>query len=216
VKLGSRKQQVNRQKWQSIQRNNKRTFAKLEKLLDKSSRKLKETSAYLLECQVEVNNQLFKANYRNVLKDRAEILKHTTMLNGTSAAAWRIRHEIVKLEIARLPERYHKMAWGLVKQVYFQSLVNRHLADPIFNDLIKVAMKNSTFWENMQTLEQSASTIAGNHNLLVSAASKFNNNFTYWYPGRSLAEIHAEIQAEIPGQRPVGRQFEHPTVQHYY
>ncbi len=68
------------------------------------------------------------------------------------------------------------MAWFLVKWVYFQSLSNRHLADPIFNDLIKVAMENATFWENMQTLEQSASTIAGNYNLLVSATSKFNNN----------------------------------------
>ncbi len=31
VKLGSRKQQVKRQKWQRVQRTNKRTFAKLEK-----------------------------------------------------------------------------------------------------------------------------------------------------------------------------------------
>ena len=103
-------QQVKHQKWQRIQRNNKRTFAKLEKWLDQSSRELKATSAYLLEHQVEVNSQLFKAHYRNVLKDRVEALKHTTMLNGTLAAAWRIRHEIVKLEIARLPERYHKTA----------------------------------------------------------------------------------------------------------
>ncbi len=84
-------------------RNNKRTFAELEKWLDKSSRELKATSAYLLECQVEVISQLFKAHYRNVLKGRAEVLKHTTMLNGTLAAAWRFRCEIVKLEIARLP-----------------------------------------------------------------------------------------------------------------
>jgi hypothetical protein len=55
---------------------------------------------------VEVNSQLFKAYYRNVVKDRAEILKHTTML--------KIRHEILKLEIARLPEMYHKTAWSLV------------------------------------------------------------------------------------------------------
>jgi hypothetical protein len=110
-----------------------------------------------LECQVEVNSQLFKAHYRNVLEDRAEILKHTTTLNGTLAAAWRIRHEIVKLEIARLPERYHKTAWCLVKRVYFQSLGNHQLVNPIFNNLINVAMENATFWENMQTLEQSAS-----------------------------------------------------------
>ena len=135
VKLGSRKQQVKRQKWQRVQRNNKRTLAALGKWLDQSSRELKTTSAYLLERQVEVNSQLFKAHYRNVLKDRVEALKHTTMLNGTLAAAWRIRHEIVKLEIARLPERYHKTAWCLVKRVYFHQLV-----DPIFNNLIKVAM----------------------------------------------------------------------------
>ncbi len=58
-------------------------------------KELKATSAYLLECQVEANSQLFKAHYRNVVKNRAEILKHPTMLNGTSAAAWRIRHEII-------------------------------------------------------------------------------------------------------------------------
>jgi hypothetical protein len=76
-----------------------------------------------------------------VVKDRAEILKHTTMLNGTLAAAWRIRHEIVKMEITRLPERYHRMAWSLVRHVYFQILGNRQLVDPIFNDLIKVAVE---------------------------------------------------------------------------
>ncbi len=95
-----------------------------------------------------------------------------------------------------------------MKRVYFQSLGNCQLADPIFNNLIKVAMENTTFWENMQTLEQSAGTFEGNYNSFVSAASKFNNNFTYRYPGRGLAEIHAEI----PGQRPVGRQVERPTV----
>ncbi len=52
----------------------KRVFAKLEEWLNKSSKELKATSAYLLECQVEVNSQLFKAHYRNVVKDRAEIL----------------------------------------------------------------------------------------------------------------------------------------------
>ena len=110
VKLGNRKQKVKQEKWKRVQRNNKRTFTELSKWLDQSSKELKATSAYLLERQVEVNSQLFKAHYRNVVKDRAEILKHTTMLNGTLAAAWRIRHEIVKLEIARLPERYHRMA----------------------------------------------------------------------------------------------------------
>ncbi len=116
---------------------------------------------------MEVNSQLFKAHYRNVVKDRAEILKHTTMLNGTLAAAWRIRHEIVKLEIARLPERNHRMAWSLVRRVYFQILGNRQLVDPIFNNLIKVAMENATFWENMQALEQSDSTIEGNYQSIL-------------------------------------------------
>ncbi len=111
-------------------------LAELLKWLDKSSKELKATSAYLLECQVEVNKQLFKDNYRNGVKDRAEILKHTTMLNGTLAAAWRIRHEFLKLEIARLPERYHKIAWSLVRHVYFKLLGNCQLVDPIFNDMI--------------------------------------------------------------------------------
>jgi hypothetical protein len=59
---------------------------------------------------VEVDSQLFKDPYRNVVKDRAEILKHTAMLNGALAAAWRIRYEILKLEVTTLPERYHKTA----------------------------------------------------------------------------------------------------------
>jgi hypothetical protein len=87
--------------------------------------------------------------------------------------------------------------------------------DPIFNNLIKVAMENATFWENMKTLEQSASTIEGNYNSFVSAASKFNKNFTYQYPGQSHGEIHAEIPEEIPGQCPVGGQSERSTAQPY-
>ncbi len=101
------------QKWQRVQKNNKRTFAELSKRLDKSSKELKATSVYLVECQVEVNSQLFKAHYRNVVKDRAEILKHKTILNGNLAAAWRIRHEILKFEIAKPPESYHKTARSL-------------------------------------------------------------------------------------------------------
>jgi hypothetical protein len=50
-------------------------------------------------------------------------------------------------------------------------------------------MENATFWENMQTLEHSASTIEKNYKAFVSAASKFNNNFTYQYP----VQYHAEI-----------------------
>jgi hypothetical protein len=87
VKLGNRKQKVKHEHWKRVQGDNKRTFSKLLKWLDKSSKELKATSAYLLEGQMEVNSQLFKAHYWNVVKDRAEILKHTTMLNGTLAAA---------------------------------------------------------------------------------------------------------------------------------
>jgi hypothetical protein len=83
VKLGNRKQQVKHEQWKRVQRNNKTTFTELSKWLDQSSKELRATSAYLLECQVEVNSQLFNVHYRNVVKDRAEILKLTTMLNGT-------------------------------------------------------------------------------------------------------------------------------------
>jgi hypothetical protein len=100
------------------------------------------------------------------------------MLNGTLAAAWMIRHEILKFEIPRLSERYHKIAWSLVRHAYFKLLGNCQLVDPIFNDLIKVAMENATFWENMQTLEQSVSTIEEAYKTFVSAASKVTNNFT--------------------------------------
>jgi hypothetical protein len=62
-------------------------------------------------------------------------------------------------------------------------------------------MENATFWENMQTSEQSASTIERNYKAFVSAASRFNNNFNYQYP----AEYHAEIPVEIPRQHPVER-----------
>ncbi len=116
----------------------------------------------------------------------------------------------MKLEIARLPERYHRMAWSLVRHVYFQILGNHQLVDPIFNDLIKVAMENATFWENMHTLEQLASTIEGNYKAFVSAASRFNNNFSYQYP----AECHAEIPAEISRQCYVERHVQHPTGCH--
>jgi hypothetical protein len=49
-------------------------------------------------------------------------------------------------------------------------LDNRQLVDPFFNDLIKVAMENATFWDNMQILEQSASTIEEKYKAFVSAA----------------------------------------------
>jgi hypothetical protein len=90
-----------------------------------------------------------------VIKDREEILEHTTMLNGTLAAAWRIRHEILKLEIARLPEMYHKMAWSLVRRVYFKLLGNCRLVDPIFNGLIKVAFSTLLTSTQLNTMQKS-------------------------------------------------------------
>ncbi len=96
---------------------------------------------------------------------------------------------------------------------YFKLLGNHQLVDPIFNDVIKVAMENAAFWENMQTLEQSTSTIEENNKSFVSAASKFNNNFTYQYP----AQRHAEIPVEIPdGHSYVEYHVECSTVCHYH
>jgi hypothetical protein len=58
-------------------------------------------------------------------------------------------------------------------------------------------MENATFWENMQTLEQSAGTIEENYKEFASAALRCNNNnFTYQYP----AEHNAEIPVVIPEQ----------------
>ncbi len=102
----------------------------------------------------------------------------------------------MKLEIARLPVPQDSL---VPCEGSVLPLGNCQLVDPIFNNLIKVAMENATFWENMQTLEQSAGTIEGNYNSLVSAASKFNNNFTYRYPGREHVESQAEIPEEFPG-----------------
>jgi hypothetical protein len=94
-----------------------------------------------------VKSQLFQAHYKKVLKDRAATLKDTTMLSETLAAAWRIRHEILKLEVARLPEKYQDLAWSLVRRIYFRSLGNHQLLDPIFEDLIKVAKGNAIVWD---------------------------------------------------------------------
>ncbi len=115
------------------------------------------------------------------------------------------------MEIERLPERYHKIAWSLVRHAFFKLLGNRQLVDPIFNDLIKLGIKNATFWENMQTLEQSASTIEENYKAFVSAASRFNNNIIYQYP----VQYHAEIPVEIPEQCHVEHHVQHPTVNYY-
>jgi hypothetical protein len=80
-------------------------------------------------------------------------------------------------------------------RAYFKLLGNRQIVDPIFNDLIKEAMANATFWESMQTLEQSACRIEENYKAFVPAVSRCNNNsFTYQYP----AKYHAEIPVEIP------------------
>jgi hypothetical protein len=59
------------------------------------------------------------------------------------------------------------MAWSLVRHAYFKLLGNCQTVDPIFNDLIKVAMENATFWKNMQILEQAASTIEGGYKSFV-------------------------------------------------
>jgi hypothetical protein len=69
VKLGNRKQKVKHEQWKKVQRNNKRTFIELSKWLDQSSNVSKATSVYLLECQVKVNSQLFRAHFRDVVKD---------------------------------------------------------------------------------------------------------------------------------------------------
>jgi hypothetical protein len=92
-------------------------------------------------------------------------------------------------------------------RAYFKSLGKRQFEDPIFNDVIKVAMENATFWENMQTLEQSASTIEENYKAFVSAASKFNNNIAYQYP----VQYHAKIPVEIPEQHHVEHHVQCPT-----
>ncbi len=49
VKLGRKNQQVKHEYWQRVQKNNKRSFAKLEEWLTKSPTELKAASAYLLE-----------------------------------------------------------------------------------------------------------------------------------------------------------------------
>jgi hypothetical protein len=75
-------------------------------------------SAYLLEHQVVVNSQFFQAHHKEVLKYRTATLRDTTMLSDTLTAAWRIRDEILKLEVARLPEKYQDLAWSLVRRIY--------------------------------------------------------------------------------------------------
>jgi hypothetical protein len=114
------------------------------------------------------------------------------------------------MEIARLPERYHKEARSLVRRAYFKLLGNRQLVDPIFNDLIKVAWRMLLSGKNMKTLEQSVSTIEENYKAFVSAASRFNNNFIYQYP----VQYHAEIPVEISERRRVEHHIQRPTVHH--
>jgi hypothetical protein len=102
----------------SNQRRSKRTFAEFEKWLNNSKKEIKKMSAYLLECQVVVNSQFFQAHHKEVLKYRTATLRDTTMLSDTLTAAWRIRDEILKLEVARLPEKYQDLAWSLVRRIY--------------------------------------------------------------------------------------------------
>jgi uncharacterized Zn finger protein (UPF0148 family) len=181
LKPGTKKHKVKFQKWQQVQKRNKKTFAELEKWLSNSKKEIKKTSAYLLECQVVVNSQLFQAHRKEVLKDRAATLKVTTMLSETLAAAWRIRHEILKLEVTRLPESYQDLAWNLARRIYFRAFGNRQLLDPIFENLIKVAESNAVFWEKMRLVEEKAKDIEQSYDDLISAASSIAH-FDYQCP----------------------------------
>jgi len=193
-----------------LQSANQRTFKKLGEWLENSSREVKVTSAYLLEHQVEVNSQLFKSHYKNLIRSRAETLQNTTMLNGTLAAAWRIRHEILKLEIARLPEHYQELGWNLVKKIYFRSLGYRQLSDPIFDGVRKIASENSIFWENMQKIQENGSDLEDDYSSLMLAVSKANNqlnfrkssslNKDYLKFGKAMFPL--EHPMEIQGQPP--------------
>jgi hypothetical protein len=62
------------------------------------------------------------------------------MVSETLAAAWRIRHKILKLDVARLPEKYQDLAWSLVSSIYFRALGNSQLLDPIFENGSKLQM----------------------------------------------------------------------------
>jgi hypothetical protein len=117
-----------------------------------------------MECQVVVNSQLFQAHHKEVLEDRAVTLKETTMLSETLAAAWRIRHEVLKLEVARLPDRYQDLAWNLVRRIYFRALGNWQLLDPIFENLIEVVESNAIFWDKMKLVEEKSKDIVQSYN----------------------------------------------------
>jgi len=181
LKLGTKKHKVKFQKWQQVQKGNKKTFAELEKWLSNSKKEIKKISAYLLERKMVVKSQLFQAHHKEVLKDRAATLKDTTMLTETLAAAWRIRHEILKMEVTRLPEKYQDLAWNLVRRIYFRALGNRQLLDPIFENLIKVAESNAVFWEKMKLVEEKAKDIEQSYDDLISAASSIAH-LDYQFP----------------------------------
>jgi hypothetical protein len=55
------------------------------------------------------------------------------------------------------------------------------------------------------------SKIEENYRLFKLAASRFNNNSTYWYP----IQYHAEIPVVIPEKCRVEHHAQHPTVHHY-
>jgi hypothetical protein len=128
-----------------------------------------------------VNSQLFQAHHKEVLKDRAATLKDTTMLSETLAAAWRIRHEILKLQVTRFLERYQDLAWNLVRRIYFRALGSRQLLDAIFENLIKVVKSNAVFWEKMKLVEDKAKDIEQSYDDLISAASSIVH-FDYQFP----------------------------------
>jgi hypothetical protein len=56
LKLGTKKHKVKFQKWQQVQKRNKKTFAELEKWLSNSKKEIKKVSAYLLECKMVVKS----------------------------------------------------------------------------------------------------------------------------------------------------------------
>ena len=66
LKLGTKKHKVKFQKWQQVQKRNKKTFAELEKWLSNSKKEIKKISAYLLERKMLVKSQLFQAHHKEV------------------------------------------------------------------------------------------------------------------------------------------------------
>jgi hypothetical protein len=133
-------------------------------------------SAYLLEHQVVVNSQLFQAHHKE-----EDI------------------HEILKLEVARLPERYQDLAWSLVRKIYCRALGNQQLLDPIFENLIKVAESNAIFWDKMKLVKEKAKDIEQSYDDLISAASSiahFDCQFPLDLPVKNLEKCHERRQVQ--------------------